>query len=64
MHPASNSAYRETGVPAGPDVPENVVALCPNCYREANFGVDSKLMAEQLRIRIREKEKVFYSELR
>ena len=24
----------------GPDIPKNVIALCPNCHREAHYGSD------------------------
>lgn len=32
----------------GPDQPENVAALCPNCHREAHFGKDKNQLKKQL----------------
>lgn len=33
----------------GPDHPENVVALCPNCHRRAHFANDAKTYNEKLK---------------
>lgn len=32
----------------GPDLPTNVIALCPNCHRAAHFANDRALLHEQL----------------
>ncbi|MFC1652495.1 HNH endonuclease [Planctomycetota bacterium] len=24
----------------GPDIPDNVAAICPNCHRELHYGAD------------------------
>jgi 5-methylcytosine-specific restriction enzyme A len=42
----------------GPDRPENVAALCPNCHREAHFGRNRDLFQENItrRILIKEQE--------
>jgi len=32
----------------GPDEPENVAALCPNCHREAHFGTNKNQIKNQL----------------
>jgi 5-methylcytosine-specific restriction protein A len=37
----------------GADTVENAVALCPNCHREAHYGIDRKTIAKQLRENIR-----------
>lgn len=41
----------------GPDHPENVIALCPNCHRKAHYAVDAKIFNEGLQKIIFEKEK-------
>lgn len=33
----------------GPDLPENVVALCPNCHRRAHYASDAKAFNESLK---------------
>lgn len=40
----------------GPDIPENVAAICPNCHREAHFGSDTSRFREHLGQKIGEKE--------
>ncbi|MDC0144467.1 HNH endonuclease [Verrucomicrobia bacterium] len=40
----------------GPDAPENVAALCPNCHREAHHGEDIVAFKEKLIRVIMEKE--------
>lgn len=32
----------------GPDAPENVAAICPNCHREAHFGVNKQIIRDRL----------------
>lgn len=41
----------------GPDHPENVVALCPNCHRRAHYAVDANTFNAQLKKIASEKEK-------
>ncbi|WP_342332342.1 HNH endonuclease signature motif containing protein [Pedobacter sp. FW305-3-2-15-E-R2A2] len=36
----------------GPDSPENVAALCPNCHREAHFGKNKTLLRDALHSKI------------
>lgn len=36
----------------GADTPENAVALCPNCHREAHYGTERKEIRERLRQRV------------
>ena len=36
----------------GADIPDNAVALCPNCHREAHYGVCTEVIREALRKRI------------
>ena len=36
----------------GADVPENAVALCPNCHREAHYGARTEDIRQELRQRI------------
>jgi 5-methylcytosine-specific restriction enzyme A len=33
----------------GPDLPENVIALCPNCHRRAHYAVDAVSYNEKLK---------------
>jgi 5-methylcytosine-specific restriction protein A len=40
----------------GPDSPENVAALCPNCHRMAHFGQNQDLFRDELVQLVREKE--------
>lgn len=40
----------------GPDHPEWVAAVCPNCHRRAHYGKDARDFNEELARRIREKE--------
>jgi 5-methylcytosine-specific restriction protein A len=32
----------------GPDDPRYVVALCPNCHRQAHYGIDARTINERL----------------
>jgi 5-methylcytosine-specific restriction protein A len=41
----------------GPDHPENVVALCPNCHRQAHYATDAKIYNEKLKTTAIEAEK-------
>ena len=34
----------------GPDVVENVAALCPNCHRASHFSPDAAVLADRLRL--------------
>jgi 5-methylcytosine-specific restriction protein A len=43
----------------GPDAPENVAALCPNCHREAHFGRKREHLRDELERRILVKEQRF-----
>lgn len=36
----------------GPDVPANVVAVCPNCHRRLHYGSDATERTERLRARL------------
>lgn len=36
----------------GPDAPDAVVALCPNCHRRAHYAVDAEKFNEELRTRV------------
>lgn len=40
----------------GPDIPENVAAICPNCHREAHYGFNKKELKRRLTKIIKEKE--------
>lgn len=40
----------------GPDTPENVAAICPNCHREAHYGSDPLGFRKRLQEKIKEKE--------
>ncbi|WP_091170545.1 HNH endonuclease [Mucilaginibacter gossypii] len=44
----------------GPDLPINVAAVCPNCHREAHFGINHEEIKIKLMKIIEEKEKVFW----
>lgn len=41
----------------GPDHPENVVALCPNCHRRAHYATDARVFNQMLQQIALEKEK-------
>ena len=41
----------------GPDHPASVAALCPNCHRQAHFGVDQVILNNELLARVKELEK-------
>ena len=43
----------------GPDHPENVVGLCPNCHRRAHYAIDAKKFNEDLKGRALEAERNF-----
>ena len=47
---------------AGPDNPENVVALCANCHRRAHFGEDAITFNARLKSKILDKEKILNDE--
>lgn len=36
----------------GPDDPLNVIAVCPNCHREAHFGRDPKALERSMRAKV------------
>ncbi|MTI15572.1 HNH endonuclease [Sansalvadorimonas verongulae] len=40
----------------GPDHPENVIALCPNCHRKAHYSIDSKEFSKKLKSIVMEAE--------
>lgn len=40
----------------GPDLPEAVAAICPNCHRQAHYGVDRAGLNDRLRADIAAKE--------
>ncbi|UYH50996.1 HNH endonuclease [Candidatus Kirkpatrickella diaphorinae] len=40
----------------GPDHPSSVVALCPNCHRDAHYGGEAKQLNLQLLERVRQRE--------
>lgn len=33
---------------SGPDIPENAVALCPNCHKSLHYGTDKELLIDAL----------------
>jgi 5-methylcytosine-specific restriction enzyme A len=41
----------------GPDKPINVAALCPNCHKEAHFGLKQEKLKDKLQKIISEKER-------
>ena len=41
----------------GPDIPENVAAVCPNCHREAHYGINKNDFKTKLATKILLKEK-------
>jgi 5-methylcytosine-specific restriction protein A len=43
----------------GPDHPINVAAICPNCHREAHYGMDKQTLKDKLAQKIIEKENGF-----
>ena len=43
----------------GPDKPENVVAICPNCHREVHHGRNGAALNEELKARAAEKYQRF-----
>ena len=42
----------------GPDSPERVAGICPNCHREVHHGADGKALNESLRIAIKKLERI------
>jgi len=38
-------------------LPENVAAICPNCHKEAHYGLEKEKIKEDLSKSISEKEK-------
>ncbi len=40
----------------GPDLPQNVAAICPNCHREAHFGAGHEAFNKSLSVTISQKE--------
>lgn len=48
----------------GPDSPNDVTAICPNCHREAHHGVDAKNLNATLLENVRAVEKVTYADLK
>jgi 5-methylcytosine-specific restriction enzyme A len=40
----------------GPDIPENVAAICPNCHREAHYGINKEDIKSKLANKILLKE--------
>ena len=40
----------------GPDHPENVIALCPNCHRKAHFGLKKEVFHKKLEMNVYKKE--------
>lgn len=41
----------------GPDTPQNVVAVCPNCHKELHFGINRKKLITKLYKRIKRLER-------
>ena len=41
----------------GPDHPEWVAGLCPNCHRQAHYGAERQIFNQKLRVKILELEK-------
>ena len=41
----------------GPDEPENVIALCPNCHRQAHFSADAGEVGKKMARKVKAKEK-------
>ncbi|WP_409416313.1 HNH endonuclease [Flavobacterium sp. PS2] len=48
----------------GPDHPINVAAICPNCHREAHFGVTKTKIKNDLSQRIVEKERILSEKIK
>lgn len=40
----------------GPDHPLNVAAICPNCHREAHYGINKEILKKKLAEKIEQKE--------
>ena len=40
----------------GPDEPNNVIAVCPNCHRRTHSSVDKKIFNNDLISKIEQKE--------
>jgi 5-methylcytosine-specific restriction protein A len=47
----------------GPDLPINVAAICPNCHKEAHFGITKEKIKNDLSQRILEKENAFSNKI-
>lgn len=47
----------------GPDLPINVAAICPNCPKEAHFGITKEKRKNDLSQRILEKENAFSNKI-
>lgn len=48
----------------GPDHPVNVAAICPNCHREAHFGITKAKIKNDLSQRIVEKERIISEKIK
>jgi 5-methylcytosine-specific restriction protein A len=46
----------------GPDAPNSVAAICPNCHREAHYGKAARELNSRLHARIRSIEKVTFAD--
>ncbi|MDL0122394.1 HNH endonuclease [Halobacterium salinarum] len=41
----------------GADVPENVIAICPNCHRRAHHGRDKQAFNKELKAQAQQRER-------
>jgi hypothetical protein len=55
-HPYLESHHITRVSDGGPDHPQAVIALCPNCHRRAHYSVDAHTFKQQLEGIIRRKE--------
>ena len=43
----------------GPDIPSNMIALCPNCHGAKTYGLHSENMSKRFKLLVERKEKLF-----
>jgi len=51
------SANLQAMTDGGPDAPENVAAICPNCHKEIHHGMEGRTKNDQLIGKIAQTEK-------
>ena len=42
----------------GPDIPRNMIALCPNCHGAKTYGMHSEIMSKRFKLLVERKEKL------